>query len=173
MRRRPWLWLLPLVVFTGLVGVFYLGIRRDNPDELPTALAGKAAPALRVAPLGNKPLLTDAALREGGLSLVNFWASWCTPCRVEHPTLMQLAAEGVPIYGVNYKDSNGLRFLQSLGDPFAAIGSDPQGHTAIEWGVYGVPESFVVDAQGRIVMRIAGPLTQRALHERLRPIIEP
>jgi len=169
---RP-LVVLPLILFGGMAALFASGMKRENPDELPTALAGRMAPAMELAPLGDLPGFDDAALRDGQVKLVNYWASWCAPCRVEHPTLTQLAEEGLPIYGVNYKDSagNALAFLAELGDPYLGVGADPDGRAALDWGVYGVPETFVVDGEGRIVMRVAGPVTQRVLESRLRPAL--
>ncbi|MGD9865764.1 MAG: DsbE family thiol:disulfide interchange protein, partial [Pseudodonghicola sp.] len=106
--------------------------------------------------------------------LVNFWASWCAPCRVEHPNLAALAAEGVEILGVNYKDdaAKAGAFLAELGDPYAALGRDPEGRMALDWGVYGVPETYVIDGKGTILMRFAGPVTQRVIDEKLRPVLE-
>ncbi|MEQ9694078.1 DsbE family thiol:disulfide interchange protein [Shimia sp. SDUM112013] len=164
----------PPLIFAALAGLFFFGMARDNPDELPTALAGQIAPDVDVEPFGDLPGFTSADMKDGQVKLVNFWASWCAPCRVEHPTLMQLEAEGIPIYGINYKDSlaNGAKFLRDLGDPFIAIGSDPKGRMALNWGVYGVPETYLVDGEGRIITRVAGPLTQRELTERIRPKLE-
>ena len=168
------LMVLPPVIFGGLAALFYFGMGRENPNELPTALAGKPAPALEVEALGNLPSFDSSMLADGEVKLVNFWASWCAPCRVEHPTLMQLEAEGIPIYGVNYKDqpANGLGFLAELGDPYTAVGQDPKGRAGINWGVYGVPETYLVDGEGRIVTRVAGPVTQRELASRLRPKLD-
>ena len=103
-----------------------------------------------------------------------YWASWCAPCRVEHPHLETLADEGIPIYGVNYKDEPGkaLGFLEELGDPYAAIGADASGRMALDWGVYGVPETYVIDAEGTIVTRFAGPITERVLETTIMPAIE-
>ncbi|MGG7644456.1 DsbE family thiol:disulfide interchange protein [Rhodovulum sp. YNF3179] len=164
---------LPPLLFVGLAALFFLGLNRENPDALPTALAGKPAPAVMIEPLGEGAQLTDAMIRAPGVKLVNFWASWCAPCRVEHPNLEELAAGGLTIYGVNYKDKprQALGFLDELGDPYAALGADPAGRMAIEWGVYGVPETFVVDGNGRIIARVAGPVTDRALETTLRPAI--
>ncbi|PKP84857.1 MAG: DsbE family thiol:disulfide interchange protein [Alphaproteobacteria bacterium HGW-Alphaproteobacteria-2] len=169
-RRIPPLVFLPPLLFAALAALFLLGLGRDK-DTLPSTLIGQFAPALPVAALGGKPALDDAMLRAPGVKLVNFWASWCGPCRVEHPTLTALAAEGVTIYGVNYKDSaaNALTFLGELGDPYRAIGTDENGRIAIEWGVYGIPETFVIDGAGRIVLRFAGPVTRRVLEETIRP----
>jgi cytochrome c biogenesis protein CcmG/thiol:disulfide interchange protein DsbE len=166
--------ILPPLVFLALAALFFIGLNRENPDALPTALAGKPAPAVAVKPLGEGPVFDAAFLKDPGVKLVNFWASWCAPCRVEHPNLEALAAEGVAIHGVNYKDKPGqaLAFLDELGNPYASLGADESGRMAIEWGVYGVPETYVIDGEGRIVHRFAGPVTQRALAETLRPAME-
>ena len=161
-RIRP-LVLIPPLVFASLAVVFYVGLGRDQ--QLPSTLIGKPAPEIRVQPLGDLPLLTAEILRDGQPKLVNFWASWCAPCRVEHPALTKLAAEGIPVYGINYKDdpAKAAAFLAELGNPYAAIGTDPQAKTGFEWGVYGVPETFVIDSEGRVAFRFAGPLTQRVV----------
>lgn len=116
---------------------------------------------------------SDETLREPGVKLVNYWASWCAPCRVEHPLLQVLADEGVPIYGINYKDdpAKALAFLQELGDPYTGLGADERGRTALDWGLYGVPETYVIDGQGRVVLRFAGPITRSVLENRIRPAI--
>jgi cytochrome c biogenesis protein CcmG/thiol:disulfide interchange protein DsbE len=166
--------LAPPLIFAALAATFYVGMNREDPDALPSALAGSAAPDMALAPLGDTPLLEDAALRAPGVKLVNYWASWCAPCRVEHPNLEALAAEGVPIHGINYKDdpAKALAFLEELGNPYTSLGADENGRTALDWGLYGVPETFVVDGEGRIVLRFAGPLTQRVIAEKIRPAIE-
>lgn len=173
MARIAPMMLIPPVVFAGLAGLFAVGMFRDNPDELPSALIGAAAPVTEAAPLGTLQPLDDAALRDGEVKLVNFFASWCAPCRVEHPNLTALRDEGVPIYGINYKDDpdKALAFLDELGDPYVATGVDPDGRIALDWGVYGVPETFVLDGSGRIVARLAGPVTERTMAERLRPAL--
>jgi len=164
---------LPPAVFAALAALFYFGMFRDDPDALPSAVAGREAPVVDVRPLGDKPVFEAAALREPGPKLVNFWASWCAPCRVEHPQLETLAADGVPIYGVNYKDEPGkaLGFLDELGDPYTAIGADPNGRMALDWGLYGVPETYVIDGDGRVVLRFAGPITEAVLDNRIRPAL--
>ncbi len=168
------LMLLPPILFGGLALLFLLGMNRENPDELPSALVGRPAPAIEVSQFSDMQEVTDADLRGGGLKLVNFWASWCGPCRVEHPNLMALKAEGVEIIGVNYKDqpANAVRFLSELGDPYAKGGADTTGRMALNWGVYGVPETYLIDGEGKVVLRIAGPVTQREIDERLGPAME-
>jgi cytochrome c biogenesis protein CcmG, thiol:disulfide interchange protein DsbE len=164
---------LPLVISLGLGGVAYLALGRENADQLPSALVGKSAPEVAVSQLGEGAPFTAETLRDGKLKLVNFWASWCAPCRVEHPNLQALAAEGLDIYGINYKDTpaQALRFLGDLGSPYKALGADPQGRVAIDWGVYGVPETFLVDGEGKILFRFAGPLTERVIAGDLRPLM--
>lgn len=163
--------LLPPAIFAGLAVVFWLGLGGDK--QLPSTLIGRAAPALPVGALGDLPQIEPGMLTDGEVKLVNFWASWCAPCRVEHPNLSGLAAEGVPIYGVNYKDKPGAAtgFLAELGNPYRATGTDDNGRIGLEWGVYGVPETFVVDGEGRILLRFAGPVTQRVIEADLRPLL--
>jgi cytochrome c biogenesis protein CcmG/thiol:disulfide interchange protein DsbE len=159
----------PPLVFAGLAVMFLVGMQRENPNELPTALAGKPAPAVQTIALSDLPGFTDETLRDGQVKLVNFWASWCAPCRVEHPNLEALADQGVPIYGVNYKDKPeaALKFLAELGNPYVGIGQDDTGRMGLNWGVYGVPETYVIDGEGRILMRHAGPITQRVIEGEL------
>ena len=170
---RPLLYLPPLV-FAAIAGGFYLGMQREDPDALPSTLEGQPAPPVVLEPLGDRPTFGDAALDAPGVKLVNYWASWCAPCRAEHPNLQALADEGIPIYGVNYKDdpAKAEAFLDELGDPYVAIGADESGRTAIDWGLYGVPETYVIDGEGRVVLRFAGPITQRSLEGQIRPAIE-
>ncbi len=173
MARVSPVMLVPSILFIALAGLFFAGMNRQNPDELPSVLVGAPAPAVALAPLGDKPLWTNETLRDGQVKLVNFWASWCAPCRVEHPNLTILQKEGMAIYGINYKDTveNGLGFLDELGDPYVAVGADPEGRTGLEWGVYGLPETFLIDGDGTVLLRLAGALTERALAERLRPAL--
>lgn len=174
MKPRNLFLILPPLVFLVFAVIAYAGLRRDNPDELPSALLDKPAPAIdRLTPLRADPAPTAADLTAPGVKLVNFWASWCGPCRAEHPVLEQLAAEGIPIIGINYKDQPGqaLAFLADLGDPFALIGADASGRTGLDWGIYGVPETFVLDAEGRILLRFPGPLNAAIVDSRIRPAI--
>lgn len=167
------LMLAPPLVFAGLAALFFVSMQRSDPDQLPSAMEGRAAPAVQVVALGTGPDLTDAMLREPGVKLVNFWASWCAPCRAEHPVLKTLQAEGVTILGVNFKDKPeaALQFLQDLGNPYAAIGADDSGRMGLDWGLYGVPETFVIDGTGKVILRHAGPITPGILEDRIRPAL--
>lgn len=167
-----WIVAVPPLAFAGLALLFWTGMQRENPDALPSALVNKAAPQVQVTPLGDLPLLTPDALTAPGVKLVNFWASWCGPCRAEHPMLEQLRAEGVVIHGVNYKDKpdQALGFLAELGNPYASIGADA-GRMALDWGVYGVPETYVINGKGDVVLRHAGPITAQELDRVIRPAI--
>lgn len=164
---------LPPLVFAALAVLFYTGMMREDPNALPSTFENRPAPAVALEPLGTKPQFDSAMLEADGVKLVNFWASWCAPCRIEHPHLQTLSDEGVPIYGVNYKDApaNALGFLRELGDPYTAIGADSGGRMGLDWGLYGVPETFVIDGNGRVVLRFAGPVTEAVLEERIRPAI--
>ncbi|MEZ5779903.1 MAG: DsbE family thiol:disulfide interchange protein [Paracoccaceae bacterium] len=174
MARVSPLMILPPAIFAGLALMFVWGMGRDNPDALPSTLEGRQAPAVAVTQLADLPVFGDADLRDGNVKLVNFWASWCAPCRVEHPNLSKLRAEGATIYGVNYKDrpEAATRFLDDLGNPYAAIGADESGRMGIDWGLYGVPETFVIDGKGKVILRFAGPITERVLESEIRPAMD-
>ena len=169
---RP-LAILPPLIFVALAVMFYVGMGRNDPDSLHSAIVGETTPSIRVSQLSDIKPFTDADLRSDGVKLVNFWASWCAPCRVEHPALTRLSDEGIPIYGINYKDTerDAMAFLEELGNPYAGMGADAQGRTALDWGVYGVPETYVINGEGIVVLRLAGPITERTLTERIRPAI--
>ena len=164
----------PPAIFLAFIVFAGVGMFREDPNALPSAREGREAPPVQLTALPGKTLFDDATLRDGEVKLVNYWASWCAPCRVEHPHLETLAAEGIPIYGVNYKDdpANALKFLTDLGDPYVGIGADASGRMALDWGLYGVPETYVIAGDGTVILRFAGPVTQRHLDETLRPAIE-
>lgn len=173
--------LLPLIVFAGLAVLFIVGLNSGDPSRLPSQLVGKPPPALALPPVeellkDGKPVpgLTQAALATGKVTIVNVWASWCAPCLVEHPQLMELAKEkDVALLGVNYKDKppDARRFLGRYGNPFAAVGADREGLAAIDWGVYGVPETFIIDRRGLVLHRHVGPITPEVLERELLPMI--
>lgn len=170
------LMVIPPLVFLGFAAIVGIGMFRDDPDSLPSARAGQLAPEVVITPLPPLDGFDTADLRADGVKLVNYWASWCAPCRAEHAQLMALQSEGVAIYGINYKEPNiddALGFLDDLGNPYAAVGQDVTGRaTALEWGVYGVPETYVIDGDGVIRFRFAGPITQSILDNTIRPEIE-
>jgi len=171
MRRI--LYLLPVVVFLVLGGFFWRGLQMD-PQLIPSPMIDKPAPAFALPPLKtDKPGLASADL-QGKVTLVSFFASWCVPCRAEHPLLMELAAtHQVNLVGVNYKDKpeDALAWLGKLGDPYAAIGADRDGRVGIDFGVYGVPESYVIDKQGRIRFKQTGPFTVEDISNKLLPLV--
>ncbi len=179
--RRKLLALLPLIAFLALAALFFSRLGVDS-QRLPSALVGKPAPVFSLPPLDGAgvPAFSDADLRMGSVTLVNIFASWCGPCRDEHPLLMRLAADeslkkaGVRIAGLSYKDdpANSLRFLKELGAPYDMIGVDRGGRAGVEWGVYGVPETFVVRGDGVIAYKHIGPLTEQSLRDKLLPEIE-
>jgi cytochrome c biogenesis protein CcmG, thiol:disulfide interchange protein DsbE len=175
-RSRGWLTILPVALFLVLAALFYRGLSGD-PAEIPSVLINKPVPDFTLAPVEglNLPGLASADLKKGGITFVNVWASWCVPCRAEHPLLMELAKRGdIRVVGINYKDDpeNARRFLITLGIPFAAVGSDADGRASVDWGVYGVPESFLVDGEGVIRLKWIGPLSPEALKNEIIPKIE-
>ncbi|HEX2555269.1 MAG TPA: DsbE family thiol:disulfide interchange protein [Microvirga sp.] len=171
-RRFRLLFVLPALIFAALALLFVVRLHAGDPSRLPSALIGRPVPAFALAPLeglraDGRPIpgLSQADLK-GRVTIVNVWASWCAPCRQEHPVLMDLARAGAArVVGINYKDNpeNARRFLGALGNPFAAVGVDPNGRTAIDWGVYGVPETFIVGPDGTIRHKHVGPLTPETL----------
>lgn len=176
-KPRRWLALLPLLLFLALAGVFLAQLLSGRDSSVvPSALIGAQAPQIALPPLEGSPLPgLDPAQFEGNVTLVNIWASWCGPCRQEHPLLMQLAGDDrVEIVGLNYKDrsENARRFLGELGNPYSAIGVDDSGRAAIEWGVYGVPETFLVGKDGKIAWKQVGPFTPPIVVNTLLPEIE-
>lgn len=166
--------LLPLVLFAALAVVFFIRLQAGDPSNLPSALLGKAIPTFSLPGLDGGKGLSDADLRDGKLTLVNVFASWCAPCHEEHPLLMELAKDKrIRLVGINYKDQteNARRFLGAKGNPFAMIGVDASGRTAIDWGVYGVPESFLVRGDGTIAYKLVGGVTAENITGKLEPEI--
>ena len=171
--------LIPLGIFLAMAGLFWFVLNQMttgeyNPRELPSALIDKPAPQFELPSLHKPDETIGTPNFVGQVSLFNVWASWCVSCRVEHQFFMELAQRNeIPIYGLNYKDerADALRWLSQLGDPYVASAFDYEGRVGIDWGVYGVPETFVVDKQGKIRMRFPGPVTREVWHKRFEPLI--
>lgn len=171
--RHRWTFVLPLLVFAGLAVAFGWGLTKD-PRILPSTLIGKPVPEFNLPSVKGRTLGLSSADLNGEVSLVNVFASWCTACRAEHPLFMRLKAAGVvPIHGLNYKDNpdDAAAWLDKLGDPYTRTGADVNGRVGIEWGVYGVPETFVINRDGRIVYKHIGTVTPKVLDETLLPMI--
>jgi cytochrome c biogenesis protein CcmG/thiol:disulfide interchange protein DsbE len=179
--RRSLLVLLPLLIFLALAGLFFFRLGAGDPSRIPSALIGRPAPqtslpALEGLAADGKPLpgLLPGDFT-GNVTLVNVWASWCVPCHDEVPLLDKLSKDArIRLVGINYKDQveNARRFIGRYGNPFAAVGVDANGRAAIEWGVYGVPETFVVGRDGRIAYKLVGPISEGNLRAQLMPAIE-
>ncbi len=179
--RRRLVVALPLILFAALAAIFLVRLFGGDPSLLPSALIGKQVPDFKLEPLAE--LVDDGKSVEGfssgvlygnKVSLVNVWASWCVPCRVEMPLLNELAArDEVAIFGINYKDrpEEALGFLSELGDPYTRIGADRNGRVSIDWGVYGLPETFVIDAEGRIAYKHIGAFNRKSLEEDILPVV--
>lgn len=174
MARISPLMIAPPVIFVALAGLFYFGMLREDPDALPSVFIGQPAPPLPQAELPGRAPLTDADLRSGEVTIVNFWASWCPPCRAEHPRLHALADEGLRVAGVNFKDDAGQAnsYLDNSGDPFLGVAFDPKGRSAIDWGVTAPPETFIVDGDGTILFKFVGPLVGSDYEQRFRPELD-
>lgn len=167
------LFLIPLIAFAVLAGYFAVGLTKD-PHKIPSALLDRPMPPFSLPALPDRKDGLSTDLIKGQVALVNVFASWCVPCRVEHPLLMRLAAERrVRLYGINYKDKpeDALKWLAELGDPYMRIGADRDGRAGIDWGVYGVPETFVIDREGRIRYKQVGQLSPEVLRETILPLI--
>lgn len=179
--RRSGGFFLPLAIVGALTLLFMIALHSGDPSRLPSALIGKPVPQFNLPPVDGiaqtgsaLPGFGDADLAAGQVSIVNVWASWCGPCIQEHPLLTSLKREpGIKLMGINYKDDPkaALRFLNRLGNPYDALGADKSGRVAIDWGVYGVPETYVVDGQGRIVHKVVGPLTEAIIRKDVLPAI--
>ena len=170
---------LPVAAFVVLAAVFGFYLYQIGPggkdiSNVPSALIDKPAPVFQLPPIEGRNDGFASSDLAGKVSLVNVFASWCLPCRIEHPILMRLADEGVPIYGINIRDTpeDARRFLDRLGNPYRRIGADTNGRVSIDWGVYGYPETFIVDREGRIRYKHIGPITPRVLDRTIRPKLE-
>jgi cytochrome c biogenesis protein CcmG, thiol:disulfide interchange protein DsbE len=179
--RRRALVLTPLLIFIALVLLFLVRLNSGDPSRLPSALIGHPVPQTVLPPVtgldrnGTPVPGIDGMHFRGAVTLVNVWASWCVPCHDEAPLLMQLAQDDrLRVIGINYKDEpdNARRFLGRYGNPFADVGADRNGRAAIDWGVYGVPETFVVGRDARIAYKLVGPITPENLGKELKPQIE-
>jgi cytochrome c biogenesis protein CcmG/thiol:disulfide interchange protein DsbE len=171
--RHRVLFFVPPIAFVGLMIAFTLSLDRD-PGRLPSTLLGKPVPEFSLPPVQGRALGLASGDLKGDVSLVNVFASWCVACREEHPLLMRMNAQGtVPIHGLNYKDKpdDAARWLDTMGDPYTRTGADLDGRVAIDWGVYGVPETYVIDRQGRIAFKQIGPITPEILEHTILPII--
>ena len=179
--QRRAMMLMPLIGFLGLAVLFFFKLGTGDPSRIPSALIGRPVPQASLPPV--EGLSRDGATVPGivntdftgPVTLVNVWASWCVPCHDEAPLLMKLADDKrIRIVGINYKDQpdNARRFIGRHGNPFAAVGADPNGRASIDWGVYGVPETFLVGRDGRIAYKLVGPITPGNLDAALRPAIE-
>jgi cytochrome c biogenesis protein CcmG/thiol:disulfide interchange protein DsbE len=169
---------IPIATFAALAVVFGFYLYQVGPGGkdislVPSALIDKPAPTFELPPIDGRRDGFASNELAGKVSLVNVFASWCAPCRVEHPILMQLARQGVPIYGINHKDNpeDARRFLSDLGNPYRAVGADRDGRVSLDWGVYGYPETFVVDRQGRIRYRHVGPIMPEHVERIFAPLL--
>ena len=182
--RRRWGVILPFAIFAGLAGLFWFSLQIGDPSKLPSALIGKSVPDFALPPLeglkgdggGEVKGFAASDLATGTPTIVNVFASWCVPCLEEHPMLMALAGEpGIRIYAINYKDdpASARRFLGRYGNPFSRVGTDNSGRTAIDFGVYGVPETYVISGDGKIAYRHVGPLTEEAVTTKILPLMRP
>ncbi len=172
-RRRYVGYLIPVAIFAALAALLGWGLTH-NPRDIPSALIGKPVPQFSLPPVQGRTLGLSNTDLVSEVSLVNVFASWCVACREEHPLFMQLKADGVvPIHGLNYKDQpdNAARWLNTLGDPYTRTGTDRDGRVAIDWGVYGVPETFVITKDGRIAHKHIGPLTPKDIEATILPLV--
>jgi cytochrome c biogenesis protein CcmG/thiol:disulfide interchange protein DsbE len=164
---------IPPLIFAAIAGLFLGGMFWGQGQNLPSTFIGKQAPVVPVEGLTGRTQLTDADLRAGEVTLVNFWASWCPPCRVEHPVLTQMAADGLRVAGINFRDQADAaqQYLTDEGDPFFATGFDPRGRSSIDWGVTAPPETFIVAGDGTVLFRFAGPLVGSDYEQRFLPAL--
>jgi cytochrome c biogenesis protein CcmG/thiol:disulfide interchange protein DsbE len=174
---------LPLLIFASLAGLFWYALQGGDPSRLPSALIGKPVPNFTLSPIDglaadgkDVPGFAASDLAQGEPTIVNVFASWCVECQVEHPLLLALGQQkGIRLFGIDYKDdpASARRFLGRYGNPYARVGADRSGRTSIDFGVYGVPETYVVTGDGKIAYRHVGPLTEQAIKEKLLPLLQP
>lgn len=181
--KRRWGAALPLLVFAALAGLFWYALHTGDPSQLPSALIGKKVPDITLPPLeglkneaGDVQSFSASDLAQGKPTIVNIFASWCVPCLAEHPMLMALAQQpGIQIFGINQRDdpASARRFLGRHGNPYTRVGADRSGRTSIDFGVYGVPETFVISGDGTIAYRHVGPLTEETITTKILPLTRP
>jgi cytochrome c biogenesis protein CcmG/thiol:disulfide interchange protein DsbE len=173
-KRIPPLIILPPLIFLGLAFLFILGIKRENPNNLPSVFINRPAPIIAETPLEGFNPVSLYEIKRPNIKLVNFWASWCPPCRAEHPKLLELSKQGVQIIGVNFNDKadNASSYLKESGNPFTSIAFDPSGKTAIDWGVTAPPETFILNGNGVVIFRFAGPLVGSDFKNRFEPVLK-
>ncbi|KIN71863.1 DsbE family thiol:disulfide interchange protein [Sulfitobacter guttiformis] len=164
----------PPLIFAAFVALAFFGMFRDDPNGIPSTLVGQMAPGVPERDLVGFPPATNAMLATGEVTLVNFWASWCPPCRAEHPKLLEMKSQGVNIIGINFKDTEraATQYLINDDNPFAGVGFDPQGRKAIDWGVTAPPETFILDGDGTVLFRFAGPLIGSDYEQRFLPVLQ-
>jgi cytochrome c biogenesis protein CcmG/thiol:disulfide interchange protein DsbE len=178
---QRWGLALPLLIFAMLAGLFWFALHGGDPSRLPSAMVGKPVPSFTLPPIegligAGAEGFSASDLAKGEPTIVNVWASWCVPCHEEHPLLIELAKQpGIRLYGINYKDDPAAarRFLGRYGNPFTRVGADQSGRVAIDFGVYGVPETYVITGDGKIAYRHVGPLTEEAIEQKLLPLVQP
>lgn len=168
-----WLLVIPLVLFAGLASMFYFGMYRDGQGELRSVFIDRPAPVVPGTGLQGVPMLTDADLRTGKVTVVNFWATWCPPCRAEHPVLLKMASDGVRVAGINIMDDDlkALEYLADEGNPFFAVATDPKGRNRVEWGVTAPPETFIIRGDGTVAFKFVGPLIGTDYESRFVPAL--
>jgi cytochrome c biogenesis protein CcmG/thiol:disulfide interchange protein DsbE len=167
------LMILPPLIFAALGALFFFGLGREGANDLESKFTGKPAPAMTEVALAGYPAVTPEVLASGEVTIVNFWASWCPPCRAEHPVLLQMQADGLRLVGINFKDTEAQarKYLEEDGNPFLAVAYDPSGRSAIDWGVTGPPETFILDGDGVVLFKFVGPLVGSDYENRFLPAL--
>ena len=174
MARVSPLLILPPAIFAAMAGLFFAGMMREDAGVLPSTIVGQAAPGVPTEAVSGTVQLTDADLRGGEITIVNFWASWCPPCRAEHPKLLEMAGQGMPIIGINFRDQQGTAnaYLTKDGNPFVGVAFDLDAATSFDWGVTAPPETFILDGDGTILYRFTGPLIGADYEQRFLPELQ-